>query len=484
MKLVTDLKVVFGKNPSVPAGFERIPVDLNRGAGGEYIWLCFKREELNFNDLASGVSMRTGIVDIIVLHGDSENVACPPGYIKIDKDLNKGAKGAFIYFAYKAGTPEQCKLLGITDVIIIDEGIINNTLIHKYKEFIIKDYDLNKGAKGAYLYLAYRNVSGASLSNWQSLLPDDTRLVDVSIPGTHDTMTYDMEPKSLDQAAREQAGKAAGIGTSALLDLFGALRLTDSKLGKNGAEPLAKTQNLDLRGQLESGARCVDIRVDSKLGCHHGVFICKNDFQTALYTTYDFLNENPSEFVVFRLGDEMIDESVVDKFKTFLKSVSIKLFTLKPDKKGETKKISDIKIGDLRGRIIFVYGGEFEDYVKNYGFKFSKDEKCTYMQVQDDYNGPSLKRKYKLITELITGRDRNKLTLNHVSAAAKSDTKSYIVAATTEIATPAWYAERLNPMVENYLLNENFKQPDLGIVIYDFIGTDLSWAVIKHNFGV
>lgn len=43
--LIDDLIVVEGKNPSAPAGYEILPVDINKGAGGEYLYLCMRRKD-------------------------------------------------------------------------------------------------------------------------------------------------------------------------------------------------------------------------------------------------------------------------------------------------------------------------------------------------------------------------------------------------------------------------------------------------------
>jgi hypothetical protein len=46
MKLITELKIITGENANAPNGFVKLPIDLNKGAGGEYIYLCYKKKNL------------------------------------------------------------------------------------------------------------------------------------------------------------------------------------------------------------------------------------------------------------------------------------------------------------------------------------------------------------------------------------------------------------------------------------------------------
>lgn len=478
MQLITELKIVEGKSAKAPEGFEIIPVDLNKGAGGKYIYLCYKKKEAE-----------VGIVDIIVLRdkkADGEGTVVPKGYTKIDYDVNKGAGGDYIYLAYKMGTAEQSKQFGITNLDIIDNGKkkLNNTP-EKYKGFIIKDFDLNKGAGGSYLYLAYKNISDVSLSNWMSLLSDEQRLVDISIPGTHDTMTYSLEETIMYDLLKNLCSTGGAIGISALAQLIlsqglagpiNSLALIIAILNMD-AEKLAKTQEFDLQTQLECGARFLDIRVNSTLGCHHGdYFTCCNDFRYAITCIADYLRKNNKEFVVMRLGDKDIKTEYKAELIEILESVSDVTW------KKDVDSISNVTVGDLRGKIIFLYGDEFKDYVSNNGFL--DDKKAEYLDYQDDYNDPEVKTKYNEITSTILNRGKDKLTINHVSAAMKNNAEGVFNAIIDNDKTPLGYANYLNPRVESFLYDKAKDLWSIGIVIYDFIGFDLAWAVIKHNFGI
>jgi hypothetical protein len=87
---ITSLCVTLGGNGGTPlpdAKYIRIPVDLNDGAGGEYIWLWWSRDP----DCAA-------ITDLMVQFG--KNSRPPEGYTWIPVDLNKGAGGEYIWLSY------------------------------------------------------------------------------------------------------------------------------------------------------------------------------------------------------------------------------------------------------------------------------------------------------------------------------------------------------------------------------------------------
>jgi MAC/Perforin domain len=88
---IDSLVIIYGRNTQPPAGYTKLPQDLNEGAGGEYVYLCYRQADWA-NDIA--------IKDVTVVGGSSSNVPPPYGYQKVPGDLNKGAGGDFIYVCY------------------------------------------------------------------------------------------------------------------------------------------------------------------------------------------------------------------------------------------------------------------------------------------------------------------------------------------------------------------------------------------------
>ncbi|MFO7653533.1 MAG: hypothetical protein R6X25_06890 [Candidatus Krumholzibacteriia bacterium] len=85
---ITGVTVLWGHDADPGAGWHRVNVDLNRGAGGEYLWLCYTKDP--------GCSVLKNVA--IVVGADTPP---PAGYYKIPLDLNLDAGGAYIYLAYQ-----------------------------------------------------------------------------------------------------------------------------------------------------------------------------------------------------------------------------------------------------------------------------------------------------------------------------------------------------------------------------------------------
>jgi hypothetical protein len=132
-KYISELEVIINDAP-VPLEFERIPFDLNKGAGGEFIWLCYKRSDNQADAITALYS------------ADNDQPSPPPGYRKIDVDLNMGAEGKFIWLCYSKipalGTP-------LIDILVAGSSAPS-------PEYKILDYDLNNGAGGEFIYIYYK----------------------------------------------------------------------------------------------------------------------------------------------------------------------------------------------------------------------------------------------------------------------------------------------------------------------------------------
>jgi hypothetical protein len=168
---IRDLKIEKGGSSSQTplVGYTLIPLDLNKGAGGTYIYLTFTRletyvqehipagcaiapgpyvtairaddynaidalgvkgkclqpgylpvveatwsslDEWKHPDLNDGAGGRyifawqekgpySPIAEVGVIAGSSSSIACPAGWNRIDQDLNQGAGGDWIYFCYR-----------------------------------------------------------------------------------------------------------------------------------------------------------------------------------------------------------------------------------------------------------------------------------------------------------------------------------------------------------------------------------------------
>lgn len=142
---VDDLTVIVGDNSGIqpPSGYTKIPYDLNKGAGGKYIYLCFHKE--SFHPIGEN---KKSIDDIVIVYG--KDAPPPAGYTKIPNDLNQGAGGDYIYLCYRK--VDYNNVSAIKDVTVIGGGDPN---VPPPYGFTKVPGDLNKGAGGDYIYACY-----------------------------------------------------------------------------------------------------------------------------------------------------------------------------------------------------------------------------------------------------------------------------------------------------------------------------------------
>ncbi|GHC57503.1 hypothetical protein [Streptomyces cinnamoneus] len=139
---VTDLMVLEGKDTQPPKGWSRIPKDLNAGAGGAYLYFAYER------DGAAGP-----LTDVLFVLG--KDAPAPPGYRLLPVDLNKGAGGPYIH-ACVTRDPGRGEPLTDLDVLLDTDG-----LAQPPAPWFRIDLDLNKGAKGKFVYLTYQSQGAA-----------------------------------------------------------------------------------------------------------------------------------------------------------------------------------------------------------------------------------------------------------------------------------------------------------------------------------
>ena len=135
--IISEIRIIYGSSSSIaaPAGFTKVNTDLNRYAGGNYIYLCYKR----------GVG--TPITGICV----TVNSGAPPSgsnWTRIGVDLNRRAGGSYIYLWYTHDP--SCAAIHDITVLINSAGTpAGYTKIST---------DLNRRAGGSYLYFAYLKI--------------------------------------------------------------------------------------------------------------------------------------------------------------------------------------------------------------------------------------------------------------------------------------------------------------------------------------
>jgi len=146
---IDALAIVHGNQSDIPApqGYVKIPQDLNAGAKGKYIYLCY-------HATSAAAHEKPCLVDIRFVSGNHQDIPAPPGYTKIDVDLNKGAGGDFIYLCYKTAPYDAAEAIESVAIISGDDPDIPAPY-----GYIKIPQDLNAGAKGKYIYLCYMKTA-------------------------------------------------------------------------------------------------------------------------------------------------------------------------------------------------------------------------------------------------------------------------------------------------------------------------------------
>ncbi len=136
VKVLIGLRVITGKDTNPPPGYTKIPVDVNGGAKGEYIYICYRDGKTE-----------PGITMVNILQG--KDAKPEPDWYKDDTDLNKGAHGEYLYLTW---TMQTCCGDPIRHIIVI-EG--DKSDIQPPTGYTKVNVDLNKDAGGKFIYLCY-----------------------------------------------------------------------------------------------------------------------------------------------------------------------------------------------------------------------------------------------------------------------------------------------------------------------------------------
>lgn len=270
-----------------------------------------------------------------------------------------------------------------------------------------------------------------SAGSWMARLEDERTLQTLSIPGTHDS-----------GALYSFAG------------LFG------------------KCQTLKIPQQLEAGVRFFDLRVrlvDNELRIYHNFVEQKASFEEVMDALSGYLRQNPSEFLIVSLKEE--DEPIRSD-KPFAQTLEAVLLRY-PDVVSLSDTLPET-VGSARGKmhILARYeGGEIgvmcgAGWVNNAAFQMNG------FYVQDHYKLESAEEKKPDIEKAFSAAAGGKydLVLNYTSCYLSH-------------GFPPSYAGRPAHTI-NAWLPERIREAEgpLGVVICDFITSELSMEIIGRNF--
>ena len=296
--------------------------------------------------------------------------------------------------------------------------------------------------------LRLRKLIDTKLNNWMQDIEDNRLVCKMSIPGTHDTGAY--------------TGNA-----------------------------WVKTQDKDIRQQLNSGIRFFDIRLvhdNGVLKLCHGKHTFNTTFdRDVLKTTVEFLKEHPSETVIMTIKrDNDLDNDGATKYRGALQKALEGDRTLTPYMVKSFR--SDFTLGDLRGKMLIISrdgwimtpSGNIPSWPDNASFTSSiasTDGSRTTIHVEDHYKSRA--------------SDKVSYVAQNVrkAQAAFSEPQNDWFITFSSTAGPnggAWpknTTDYIDPHVNNILRgNENFRTS--GILVFNFAGwwdDMLTHSVIRLN---
>ena len=263
---------------------------------------------------------------------------------------------------------------------------------------------------------------------WMSYIHDDTKISDISIPGTHDSGA-----------------------THSIFDVSG------------------KCQDLSVKQQLRVGVRFFDLRlqlVNDEFKIVHS-FVKQNlSFKKVLKDLSKFIKEYNSEFIIISLKKEESDVNSTLDFKEKLTSDL-----------NEYKDIISFDnvlpeyINDARGKIYIM-----DRYGLDYGLPLSYWSDDTSFEVnnyyvQDNYCIDDINEKKEDIIKAIEyKKTSDNIVINFTSCYLENEFPPTYAGSS---------ANKINPWFYDYINESNMK---LGIVVMDFMTIDLAKAIYMRNY--
>lgn len=147
MAAITGLAIVYGQDAKAPSGYVLIDKDLNEGAGGDYVYLCYSTVP-DIGPPITAIQISASKQDL-----SKDPSLTPTGYTLIPDDLNKNAGLYYIYMSYAVGTTSR----PITGLDVISSKYDRN--IWPASDYIKIDQGCNgiwNDTQGYNVYVCYR----------------------------------------------------------------------------------------------------------------------------------------------------------------------------------------------------------------------------------------------------------------------------------------------------------------------------------------
>ena len=313
-------------------------------------------------------------------------------------------------------------------------------------------------------------------NEWMNYLADTTSISLISMPGTHDSAAY-------------------------LEKLLAS----------------ARCQNEDIMYQLNQGIRYFDIRPKATsleqtddLPIYHGIVNTEITLATVLNQMSTFLDENPSEMIIYTMRDEDTNDKYQETWKTTIKH----LFQNLKDQGKTIDMKPNMRLDECRGKIIFLTRTGSSDYRLDENDSFIggaqtwKDNRIFDNEIINPQGETvvigTIEDYYKLAKaddtptrEETIEKKKREITNNILNASTNNDPNHWYVTYTSGYTafgflgladcTPHELACEMNPHTLQFIQTNSCKT---GIVVMDYAsdednchGISLTEAIINSNFG-
>lgn len=288
-------------------------------------------------------------------------------------------------------------------------------------------------------------------SKWMSKLPDEIKLSQLTIPGTHNSLAVD-------------------------------------------CSPFAKCQKMPLNYQLNYGIRYLDIRcrhVKDEFKLHHSSFDLNAKFDIdCLNVCYEFLISNPSEVIIMLVSSEHNPSGNTLKFEDVFKRYL--------DKHLDKWYLDENcpSLGQVRGKIVLFrrffspyrpLGIDMSGWRFNQTFRIKNHDNFGFL-IQDECN-LSAGSKWSQVKQLLDVTNSNLNDMN-------TWYMNYCSSQNWPLQPPIYIAWSNNKNLLNYLKNESFAKIqnlnknqtatlnsfNLGILVLDFVEEEIIENIFLVNF--
>jgi 1-phosphatidylinositol phosphodiesterase len=304
----------------------------------------------------------------------------------------------------------------------------------------------------------YANSDSPVAQNaWMGKLPDDTRIVDMTIPASHDAAAVYGCP---DPVSKE----------------------------------FAKTQDYNIQQQLEMGIRFFDFRfrcTGNSFALHHGVCYQQQMFGSVLNTIDQFLEKNPTE-VVFILAKQAGQGSQPQPNSDSFLSILERYVSTAPNRFWRNTsggfinpgELAGLKLGTLRSKIVLFQLGA----PRNLFSSSIKYDQNPNILIQENHFVSDLNKKntrtIKHLNNVYSTKD-DLLYITYVNGNAFAGTGEQIAKAMVASVgfqlsyTPRQVANSVNPTISKHLNELSYGR--YGVVMLDFPSQDLVDKLIRSN---